>query len=88
MNRKETLDHLKLMLHHDVHDNLTAFALRTVLTEIIKSVRSLVIQPEEQAFLKERNSALATLQNIMEQADKAVRSEHANQGRNVRFPIR
>lgn len=82
MNRQETLDYLTLILRHDLNDNLSAFALRTVLGEIIKAIRSLVIQPEEATFLQERNAVLATLQStVMQQADKAVGSEHTNRGR-------
>jgi hypothetical protein len=82
MNRQETLEHLKLILRHDLNDNLSAFALRTVLGEIVRAIRSLVIQPEENPFLKERNAVLAALQStVMQEADKAVSSEHANRGR-------
>ena len=82
MNRQATRDFLELVLRHDLNDTLTAFALRTVLTEIISAVLNLVIQPEEGSFLKARNLALANLEGLLaNEAEQAVRSEYANQGR-------
>jgi hypothetical protein len=82
MNHREVFIRLNVLLNDDLGDSsLMAFALRTVLTEIIKVIRSLDVNPTEAVLLQKRNSTLAALNGLlMREVEEAVNSESGSRG--------
>lgn len=82
MNHREVFSRLNVLLSDDLGDtSLMAFALRTVVTEIVKVIRSLAINPTEEVLSQNRNSTLATLNGLlMREVEEAVNSESGSRG--------
>lgn len=82
MNRQEQLTFFKLVLSHDLNDNLQASALQTIASVVIKTIQAITINPGEEWFIQKKQAAIKTLEAASRQEiNAAVSSEYANRNR-------